>query len=121
MGRLDGDGRLSNRSTIDALGWTAGDYLSIALVGGSVVAHCDPAGAFVHPFAAPGHDDHHLPRLTDHSEQQSDRHGGRCAMTTQFTPSTTGTLDTQTSGPAAERRVPAAARMLLQRMNVDPA
>jgi hypothetical protein len=47
MGRLDSDGRLSNRSTIDALGWTAGDCLSIALVDGSVVAHRDPSGAFV--------------------------------------------------------------------------
>ncbi|GAB3448543.1 hypothetical protein GCM10027436_41900 [Actinophytocola sediminis] len=47
MGRLDSEGRLSNRSTIDALGWTAGDCLSIALVDGSVVAHRDPTGAFV--------------------------------------------------------------------------
>jgi hypothetical protein len=47
MGHLDADGRLSNRSTIDALGWTAGDCLSIALVDGSVVAHRDPTGAFV--------------------------------------------------------------------------
>lgn len=46
MGRLDQDGRLSNRSTIDALGWTTGDHLHIALLGGSVVAHRDPAGAF---------------------------------------------------------------------------
>jgi hypothetical protein len=47
MGRLDSEGRVSNRSTIDALGWTAGDCLSIALVDGSVVAHRDPTGAFV--------------------------------------------------------------------------
>ena len=46
MGRLDQEGRLSNRSTINALGWTAGDCLSIALVGGSVVVHRDPTGAF---------------------------------------------------------------------------
>ena len=46
MGRLDADGRLSNRSTIDALGWTAGDCLSIALVGVSVVVHRDPSGVF---------------------------------------------------------------------------
>jgi len=47
MGRLDSEGRLSNRSTIDALGWTTGDSLNIALVGGSVVVHRDPTGAFV--------------------------------------------------------------------------
>lgn len=46
MGRLDQDGRLSNRATIDALGWTVGDSLNIALVGGSVVVHRDPSGAF---------------------------------------------------------------------------
>lgn len=47
MGRLDSEGRVANRSTIDALGWTAGDCLSIALVGGSVVVHRDASGAFV--------------------------------------------------------------------------
>lgn len=47
MGRLDSDGRVANRSTIDALGWAAGDCLSIALVDASVVAHRDPTGAFV--------------------------------------------------------------------------
>lgn len=47
MGRLDSDGRVANRSTIEALGWAAGDCLSIALVDGSVVAHRDPTGAFV--------------------------------------------------------------------------
>ncbi|MGH3758784.1 hypothetical protein [Actinophytocola sp.] len=47
MGRLDSDGRVANRSTIEALGWVAGDRLSIALVDGSVVAHRDPTGAFV--------------------------------------------------------------------------
>jgi bifunctional DNA-binding transcriptional regulator/antitoxin component of YhaV-PrlF toxin-antitoxin module len=46
MGRLDADGRVANRSTIDALGWTAGDCLNIALVGGSVVVHRDTSGAF---------------------------------------------------------------------------
>ena len=46
MGRLDSDGRLSNRSTIDALGWTAGDCLNIALVGGSVVVPRASTGAF---------------------------------------------------------------------------
>ena len=47
MGRLDSDGRVANRSTIEALGWTTGDCLSIALVDGSVVVHRDPTGAFV--------------------------------------------------------------------------
>ncbi|MGB3443220.1 MAG: hypothetical protein WBA97_31155 [Actinophytocola sp.] len=46
MGHLDADGRLSNRSTIDTLGWAAGDCLNIALVSGSVVVHRDPTGAF---------------------------------------------------------------------------
>jgi hypothetical protein len=47
MGHLDADGRLSNRATIDALGWAAGNCLNIALVGGSVVVHRDPTGVFV--------------------------------------------------------------------------
>lgn len=46
MGHLDADGRLSNRSTIDALGWTTGHCLNTALVGGSVVVHRDPSGVF---------------------------------------------------------------------------
>jgi len=46
MGRIDTWGVVSNRTTIDALGWTAGDRIQIALVGGSVVAHRDPAGVF---------------------------------------------------------------------------
>ena len=46
MGHLDADGRLSNRSTIDALGWAAGDCLNIALVDGSVVVHRDPTDVF---------------------------------------------------------------------------
>jgi hypothetical protein len=46
MGKIDQWGLISNRATIDALGWTTGDHLHIALVSGSVVAHRDPAGAF---------------------------------------------------------------------------
>jgi hypothetical protein len=46
MGKIDTWGTVSNRSTIDALGWTSGDRLHIALVGGSVVAHRDETGAF---------------------------------------------------------------------------
>jgi hypothetical protein len=44
MGRVDVDGRVSNGSTIAALGWGAGDRLHMALVGGSVVVHRDPTG-----------------------------------------------------------------------------
>jgi len=46
MARIDTWGLVSNRSTIDTLGWTAGDHLHVAVVGGSVVAHRDEAGAF---------------------------------------------------------------------------
>jgi hypothetical protein len=46
MGRIDRWGVVSNRATIAALGWTGGDRIQIALVGGSVVAHRDPAGVF---------------------------------------------------------------------------
>lgn len=46
MGKIDRWGLISNRSTIDALGWTTGDRLHIALVRGSVVAHRDEAGVF---------------------------------------------------------------------------
>ena len=45
-GKIDTWGVVSNRATIDALRWTAGDRIQIALVGGSVVAQCDPAGVF---------------------------------------------------------------------------
>lgn len=41
-------------------------------------------------------------------------------MTTQFTPSTAGATDTPAGG-GADRELVAAARILLQRMNVDPA
>jgi hypothetical protein len=46
MGKIDTWGVITNRSTIDALGWTTGDRLHIALLGGSVVAHRDETGAF---------------------------------------------------------------------------
>jgi hypothetical protein len=46
MGKIDTWGVITNRSTIDALGWTTGDRLHIALIGGSVVAHRDETGAF---------------------------------------------------------------------------
>lgn len=46
MGKIDAWGVVSNRSTIDALGWTTGDHLHIVLVGESVVAHRDDTGAF---------------------------------------------------------------------------
>jgi hypothetical protein len=46
MGKIDTWGAVSNRSTIDALGWTSGDRLHIAPAGGSVVAHRDETGAF---------------------------------------------------------------------------
>ena len=54
MGRLDQDGRPSNRATIDTLGWTAGDCLNIALVSGWVVVHRDPSGAFEIVLVAAG-------------------------------------------------------------------
>lgn len=46
MGKVDERGAVSNRAAVDALGWSAGDHLHVALVGGSVVAHRDKAGAF---------------------------------------------------------------------------
>jgi hypothetical protein len=46
MGKIDTWGVVSNRDTIQALGWAPGDRLQIALVGGSVVVHRDPAGVF---------------------------------------------------------------------------
>jgi hypothetical protein len=46
MGKIDTWGVVSNRDTVQALGWTPGDRLQIALVGGSVVVHRDPAGVF---------------------------------------------------------------------------
>lgn len=49
MARVDADGRVSNRSTIAALGWRGGDRLHIALVAGSVVLHRHPAGVFTMP------------------------------------------------------------------------
>jgi hypothetical protein len=46
MGKIDTWGVVSNRDTVQALGWAPGDRLQIALVGGSVVVHRDPAGVF---------------------------------------------------------------------------
>ncbi|MFC4856117.1 hypothetical protein [Actinophytocola glycyrrhizae] len=46
MGTLNERGAVSNWATVDALGWSTSDHLHIALVGGSVVAHRDEAGAF---------------------------------------------------------------------------
>lgn len=46
MGKIDTWGVVSNQDTIHALGWTHGDHLHIAVLGGSVVAHRDPAGVF---------------------------------------------------------------------------
>ncbi|MGB3444668.1 MAG: hypothetical protein WBA97_38515 [Actinophytocola sp.] len=46
MDKIDTWGAVSNRSTIDVLGWTTGDRLHIVLLGGSVVAHRDETGAF---------------------------------------------------------------------------
>ncbi|HEY0448256.1 MAG TPA: hypothetical protein VGD70_03935, partial [Actinophytocola sp.] len=42
MGKIDVWGTVSNRPTVDALGWVCGDRLHIALVDGSVVVHRDP-------------------------------------------------------------------------------
>lgn len=47
MGRIDMWGVVSNRATIDALGWVPGDRLQVAVVDGSVVAHRVPDGVFV--------------------------------------------------------------------------
>lgn len=49
MARVDASGRVSNRSTIQALDWRCGDRLQVTLVGGSVLVHRDPGGAFVMP------------------------------------------------------------------------
>jgi hypothetical protein len=46
MGKIDTWGVVSNRDTVQALGWAPGDRLQIALVGRSVVVHRDPAGVF---------------------------------------------------------------------------
>jgi hypothetical protein len=46
MGRVDSGGRVSNGLIVAVLGWGAGDRLHLALVGGSVVMHRDPTGAF---------------------------------------------------------------------------
>jgi hypothetical protein len=45
LARVDSAGVVSNRDTIVALGWQAGDRLQVVLIGGSVV-HRDPTGAF---------------------------------------------------------------------------
>jgi hypothetical protein len=49
MARVDADGRVSNRSTITALGWCGGDRLHITLLAGSVVVHRHPSGVFTMP------------------------------------------------------------------------
>jgi bifunctional DNA-binding transcriptional regulator/antitoxin component of YhaV-PrlF toxin-antitoxin module len=46
MGKIDTWGVVSNRDTIQALGWAPSDRLQIAVVDGSVVAHRDTDGVF---------------------------------------------------------------------------
>jgi len=46
MGKLDTWGVVSNRDTIQTLGWAAGDRFQIAVVGVSIVVHRDPGGVF---------------------------------------------------------------------------
>src|SRR6266545_7998030 len=47
LARVDSAGVVSNRDTIAALGWQAGDRLHVVVVAGSVVVHRHPAGVFV--------------------------------------------------------------------------
>jgi bifunctional DNA-binding transcriptional regulator/antitoxin component of YhaV-PrlF toxin-antitoxin module len=49
LARVDGSGVVSNRATIQALGWGRGDRLQITLVGDSVVVHRSPSGVFAMP------------------------------------------------------------------------
>jgi bifunctional DNA-binding transcriptional regulator/antitoxin component of YhaV-PrlF toxin-antitoxin module len=44
MGRVDASGRVSDRTVMRALGWQAGDRLTVTAAGGVVIAHRDPAG-----------------------------------------------------------------------------
>lgn len=46
MARVDAWGAVSNRVTVEALGWGRGDRLHICVLGTSVLAHRDPTGAF---------------------------------------------------------------------------
>jgi hypothetical protein len=46
MAQVSATGVVSNRSTIQALGWRCGDALHVVVVGGSVVVHRSAGGAF---------------------------------------------------------------------------
>jgi hypothetical protein len=49
MARVDSEGRVSNRSTIAALGWCAGDRLHITVIAESLVVHRSATGVFAMP------------------------------------------------------------------------
>jgi hypothetical protein len=44
FGRIDASGRVADRAITGALGWHAGDRLTLAAAGGVVIARRDPAG-----------------------------------------------------------------------------
>jgi len=49
MGRIDGSGRVSDKSMLAILGWRTGQHLAVTAVGPAVVVHPHPAGIFVVP------------------------------------------------------------------------
>jgi hypothetical protein len=49
LARMDCSGVVSNRATIQALGWRCGDRLHITLIADSVVVHRSAGGVFVMP------------------------------------------------------------------------
>jgi hypothetical protein len=51
-GRIDASGRVADRAVTDALGWQAGDRLTISASDGFVVARRDPHGMVILPARA---------------------------------------------------------------------
>ncbi|QUH05994.1 AbrB/MazE/SpoVT family DNA-binding domain-containing protein [Saccharopolyspora erythraea] len=51
IGRVDASGRIAENTVVRALGWAAGDHLSVSVRGGAAVVRRDPQGAFTIPSA----------------------------------------------------------------------
>jgi len=49
LGRIDASGRVADRAVTRALGWRAGDRLTLTAEAGVVVAHRDPGGMVIVP------------------------------------------------------------------------
>lgn len=52
IGRVDASGRIAENTVVRALGWAAGDHVSVSVRGGAAVVRRDPQGVFTIPAVA---------------------------------------------------------------------